>query len=62
MIALATKQLDVWFATPLPPFEKLLVAVAAEHALLAAKLAVEWGGFDGRSDSVSEAAEEDRRM
>jgi hypothetical protein len=60
MIALATKQLDIWFETPLPPFEKLLVAVVAEHALLAAKLAV--GLCFGPAESLAgEAAEEHRR-
>ena len=34
-------QLDVYFAAPLSLFEKLLVAVVAEHALLATKLAVQ---------------------
>ena len=33
MIALSTPQLDVYFEAPLPPFEKLLFAVAAEHLL-----------------------------
>ena len=34
-------QLDIYFAAPLSLFEKLLVAVVAEHALLATKLAVQ---------------------
>ena len=49
MITLATRQLDVWFSRPLPPFDKLLVAVVAEHVLLAAKVAI--------SSSISNAAE-----
>lgn len=42
MIALSTPQLDVYFEAPLPPFEKLLFAVAAEHVLLLAKLALHY--------------------
>ena len=34
-------QLGIYFAAPLSLFEKLLVAVVAEHALLATKLAVQ---------------------
>ena len=40
MIALSTPQLDVYFEAPLPPFQKLLLAVGAEHLLLLAKLAL----------------------
>ena len=44
MIALSTTQLDDFFNfdEPLPPFEKLLIAVGAEHLLLLAKLALQF--------------------
>ena len=37
-VALATQQLDVYFEKELQPFQKLLLAVVAEHMLLAAKV------------------------
>ncbi|KAL1503425.1 hypothetical protein AB1Y20_011914 [Prymnesium parvum] len=40
MMALATQQLDVYFGGELAPFERLLLAVVAEHLLLAAQLAI----------------------
>ena len=61
MIALATQQLDIYFETPLPPFEKLLCAVLAEHALLALKLLVQFMCDGGADEDGSEAAEAQRR-
>mmetsp|Transcript_16844 Transcript_16844/g.50547 ORF Transcript_16844/g.50547 Transcript_16844/m.50547 type:complete len:370 (-) Transcript_16844:123-1232(-) len=40
MMALATQQLDVYFDKELAPFQRLLLAVVAEHLLLAATLAI----------------------
>ena len=62
MIALATQQLDIYFDPPLPPFEKLLCAVVAEHVLLAAKFAVQFAMDSGDlDDQAGEAAEAQRR-
>ncbi len=62
MIALATQQLDIYFDPPLPPFEKLLCAVVAEHVLLAAKFGVQFAmDADDVDDQASEAAEAQRR-
>ena len=62
MIALATQQLDIYFETPLPPFEKLLCAVVAEHVLLGAKFVISFAlDSAGADDPASEAAEAERR-
>ena len=46
MVALATTQLDIFFGDrELPPFEKLLIAVLAEHVLLATKLVISYAGL-----------------
>ena len=52
MIALSTPQLDVYFEQPLPPFEKLLIAVGAEHLLILAKIALQ-AGFRPRAHARS---------
>ena len=66
MIALATRQLDDArdalgvHGLQLPPFEKLLVAVIAEHVLLAAKLVISVSYADQPSDA-GDVDEEHRR-
>ena len=62
MIALATQQLDIYFDVPLPPFEKLLFAVVAEHALLALKFVLQAAfSSSDADDQASIAAEAHRR-
>jgi hypothetical protein len=63
MIALATTQLDDalhlhgQLAETLPPFEKLLVAVVAEHVLLAAKLAIGISFAESSTEAASHAGQ-----
>ncbi|KAL3908965.1 MAG: hypothetical protein SGPRY_009596, partial [Prymnesium sp.] len=53
-MALATPQLDVYFPGDLPPFHRLLVAVVAEHLLLAAHLSLRLATLPHQPDPLAD--------